>query len=179
MTSLSSILNDFSKLMEQIEENGGEIDEKMLPVLTTFELQMAQKIDRYVNFVDAVHAQADRTKRVIESMKSRLKTLETLETRLKDNVKHNMQIHNLLELQGEERTVRLVNCGGAAAIEKPQDMFYSLECVDFKYFDELREHLETRTVYVIRDKEKFKEAIRKNRITHCYELPRGKYVKFV
>lgn len=178
MSSLAKILFEFSEVMEKIEENNGEITDELVPVISHVELQISQKVDSYVNFCDAVKAQVERTKKIIENFKSSLKTLENLESRLKDNVKHTMLSHNLLEIRGEERSIKILNAGGVAPTEKPHDLFYSLDCVDTKYQGDLHEYIEKVTVFVLKDKEKFKEAIKQNKVPHCMVLPRSKYVKF-
>lgn len=179
MSSLAKVLLEFSNVMAQIEENDGEVSEELLPVLSKAELDVSQKVDSYVYFHDAVKAQMDNTKKLIESFKKRLQTLEKLEARLKDNVKHLMTSFEILSIEGSERSIKLVNAGGVAPTHKPDDMFYQIECVDPKYILELDEHIEEKLVYVIKDKEKFKEAIKQNKLQSCYLLPRGKYVKFI
>lgn len=179
MTSLAKTLLDFAEVMEQIEENDGVISDELLPALAETELAVAQKIDAYVGFYDAVRAQIERTKKTVERFKKTQNTLENLEQRLKDNVKHLMQTHDILSLQGEERSIKLQNAGGVQATEKPADMFYSIDCVNEKYLLELDGLVEEKKVYVISDKEKFKQAVKDNKIHSCFLLPRGKYVKFV
>lgn len=179
MTSLAKTLYDFSNLMNQIEENNGEISNDLLPVITKAELDIAQKIDNYVYFNDAVKAQIDNTKKLIDNFKKRLQVLENLESRLKDNVKHVMQNFELIALQGNERAIKLVNAGGVAPTYKPDDMFYTVECIDSKYITELEEYIEEKTIYIIKDKEKFKEAVKQNKLHSCYLLPRSKCIKFI
>lgn len=179
MTSLSSLLYDFSYLMKSIEENNGEIPDNLLPVLSKTEIDIAHKIDKYVGFCDVVKAQIDRTKRNIEDFKHTLESLENLEKRLKENVKHTMQLYELITINGTSRTIKLVNSGGVQSTQKPDDMFFSVDCIAEKYLDEVKEFVEERKIFVIKDKEKFKEAVRDNKIKSCFLLPRGKYVKFV
>ncbi len=179
MASLAKQLLELSNIMQQIDDNNGEIDPSLLPVLTQVELSIADKVDNYVGLYDAVTAELERKKKVRDNFSSLVKTLENLQTRLKSTVKQTMEAHDLIKIEGNEREIKLLNSGGSQAIEKPGDMFYNEECVDPKYLIELEDHVEEKFVYVIKDKEKFKEAIRKNRIPSCFVLPRGKYVRFV
>lgn len=178
MTSLAENLYEFANLMKQIEENDGEISNEILPILTHSEVSLANKVDNYVNFRDVVQGQIDRTKKTIDNFKKNLQTLEKLEERLKLNVKHLMEVHDLIKIDGNERSIKLINSGGIQATEKPIDMFYQLECIDEKYESELEDYIQPKCVFVIKDKEKFKEAIKDNKIKSCFLLPRGKYVKF-
>lgn len=179
MSSLSKTLLDFAEVMERIEENNGEITDEILPVLTAVEASVATKIDGYVGFVDCLRGQIERTKKTIEKFKETLKTLENVETRLKDNVKLVMQSHDLLALNGNERTIKLVNAGGLQAMEKPADLFHTVECVNENYATEFQDLVEQKTVYVLKDKDKFKQAVKDNKLKSCFLLPRSKYVKFI
>lgn len=178
MKSLAKTLSEFSIILEQIEENDGVISDDLLPIFSKTELAIAQKIDDYANFYDVVKGQIDRLKRNIENFKKNLQSLENLESSLKDNVKHLMQVNELTSLHGNDRTIKLVNSGGMQPTEKPDDMFYMQDCVHPKYLMELDCYVEERIVYVIKNKEEFKEAIKKNKIKSCFLLPRSKYVKF-
>lgn len=178
MTSLAKQLHDFSQIMLKIEENNGEISDDILPVLSHLEMSIVDKIDNYVDFYDAVKAQLERTKKVIDSFKAKQKSLENLESRLKDNVKHTMDAHSLTQIDGNERSIKLLNAGGVQSTCKPDDMFIQEETINPKYVLEFDQYIEEKLVYVIKDKEKFKEAVKQNRFHSCFLLPRGKYVRF-
>jgi len=179
MSSLAENLFHFANVMKQIEEKDGEISNEILPILTHAEICLANKVDSYVNFRDVVQAQIDRTKKNIENFKKNLQTLEKLEERLKSNVKHLMEAHDLLEIEGNKHSIKLVNSGGIQATEKPTDMFYQLECIDEKYEEELSDYIQPKCIFVIKDKEKFKEAVKNNKFKSIYLLPRGKHVRFM
>jgi len=178
MTTLSKIFLEFAELMGKIEENCGEVTDEILTVLQQSELQVQEKIDNYIYLNDAVKSQIDNTKKLIDDFKKRLKSLENLETRLKDNVKHVMSHHDLIEIKGSERTIKLVNPGGTCPTHKPEDMFSTIETVNPDYFIELMDYLEPKIVYVISDKEKFKQAVKENKFKSIYLMPKSKTVKF-
>ena len=179
MTTLAQSLREFADILIQIEENNGEITNEMLPVLSQAELTISQKVDNYVYFNDQIKSQIDRAKKTIENFRKNLQTLEKLETKLKSNVKFLMEEHNLLSIEGEERSIKLLNSGGSQVTQKPDDMFLDIEIINEKYLKELRYYIEEKTVYVIRDKDEFKDAIKHNKIKSCFLMPRTKYIKFV
>jgi len=179
MTTLSKSLFELANIMQQIEENDGEITNDMLPVLTQTEISVREKIDSYVYVHDNVLAQIEKTKKTIEKFKKNLGTLETLETRLKDNVKHLMKAHNMLKIDGNERSIKLMKAGGMAPLSKPDDFYIKEETINPKYVFELDGYIKEKLVYVIKDKDEFKKAIHENKINSCFELPRGEYVKFL
>ena len=177
--TLSAELYKFAQLMEQIEENEGVIDDKMLPVLHQNEVAIAQKVDSYVNFSYVVKGQAEQLKVTIDKFKKQLTTLENLYTHLKSNVKNMMEAYDLLKIEGNDRAIKLVKNGGVQSTQKPSDMFHNLEIVDEKYVVELSDYLITKIVHVVRDKDEFKQAVADGKFESISLLPRGKYVKFI
>lgn len=178
MTTLSKSLFELANVMKQIEENDGEITNEILPILSKNETTVLEKVDSYVFFYDNVKAQIEGTKKTIEKFKKTLQTLENLESRLKDNVKHLMNSYDLVKIEGHERSIKMLKSGGVTPIHKPEDLYIKEETINPKYVLELDNYIEEKIVYVIKDKDEFKKAIHENKIHSCYELPRGNYVKF-
>ena len=178
-TTLSASLYKFAQLMEDIENNDGVITDEMLPVLSQAELTIAQKVDSYVNFSYCVKGQAEQIKVTIEKFEKQLKTIENLYARLRTNVKNLMEAHSLTKIEGHDRSIKLVNSGGVQSTQKPPEMFKTLEVVDMKYVLELFDYLEEKMVWVIKDKEVFKQAVADGKFESIKLIPRGKYVKFI
>lgn len=187
MTSLAKTLYDFAKIMEQIEENDGVVSDEILPAFTHVELAVAQKIDAYVGFYNVVEAQIDKAKKTVDVFKKQLKSLESLKDRLKDKAKEVMQVHDLKSLHGHARQIKLVNSGGVEAMDLPEDFFEEIRVINPKYVGEFLD-METNSLYklfnarhiwIINNKQKFREAVARGDIPGCSIRERSKYVRFV
>jgi len=177
--TLSSSLYEFAQLMEDIENNDGVITDEMLPALSQAELTVAQKVDNYVNFSYCVKGQQEQIKLTIEKFSKQLKTLENLYARLRTNVKEQMEAHGMTKIDGHDRSIKLVTSGGVQSTQKPMEMFNMLEVVNPKYVLELFDYLEEKLVYVVKNKEEFKQAVADGKFESISLAPRGKYVKFI
>lgn len=177
MTSLAKQLFELSQIMQQAEDNN-KIDLNSLPVLTQVDFSTADKIDNYVNFYEAVVNELEHKKKILNNFNNFIKTLENIQNKLKLNVKNLMEANQVQSIKGNKHLIKILNTGGPQTIEKPADMFYQENCVNPKYITELDNFIEKKLVYVIKNKEKFKEALQKNKISNCSVLPRKKYVKF-
>jgi hypothetical protein len=179
MTSLAKTLYDLANIMNCIEENEGEIPKYLIPSLQKTELDLTNKVDEYVGFHDAVTAQIEHTRGLIEKFKHTLTSLEAIEKRLKENAKYLMREHDLIEIKGQYRKIRLVNSGGPEALKKPEDMFYEVKGVSDKYVQYLEDIVEKKTVYVLKNKAAFEQAIKDGMVPNCEVVPRSKFVRFV
>lgn len=186
MTSLAKTLFDLAEIMKCVEENEGEIPTYLIPSLKQTELILTKKVDDYVGFHDAVEAQIAQTKSLILKFKGTLSALEAVEKRLKDNTKTLMKEHDLIEIKGQYRKIRLCNSGGIEALDLPDDFFEEVKIVNPKYLSaEQGYHREEQGIFghhdgfFIKDKQKFREAVARGDILGCSIRERGKHVKFV
>ncbi len=179
MTSLAQTLFQFAEIMDEIESNDGVIDERLLPVLSKQESLVADKVDSYVDFIEVVQSQIEQKKKLIEKTRVLIKQLDNLEYRLKENAKNLMQLHEIKELNGNNRKIKLVNSGGKEAIQYKEDFFVIEKGINKKYISEIPSDLyDKHEVYVLKV-DKFREFLEEQTLECAHIVPRGKYIKIV
>lgn len=179
MTTLKQTLLNFVQVLDKIEENGGEISDNLLPEITLNEIALQEKVDSYVDFIECVQAQLDKQQDLKKKIEANIKTLKALEDRLKDNAKYLLQAHDILELSGNTRKMKLQNAGGQQALVCPKDMFLDIKIVDDAYIGHFPlDSLEKKTVFTI-ESGKFKTLVKENFIHDCYFEERKKCLKLL
>lgn len=177
MTTLQQTLMEFVNVLDKIDANDGEIDDDLLPQITLNEIALQEKVDNYVDFIECVQAQLEKQQELKKKIEANVKTLKSLEERLKDNAKYLLQAHDLLELSGNSRKLKLQNSGGQQALVCPKDMFQDIKIVDDAYIGHFPlDTLEKKTVFTI-ESGKFKTLVKENFIHDCYFEERKKCLK--
>jgi len=180
MNSLSQTLYEFYEVMEIIEENEGVIEDSMLPVLIEKEKVLTNKVDSYVQFIESVQGQIDKQKSIYKELHDRIKKLEMLEIRLKDNAKNLMESHSLLELKGHVKKIKLNNSGGKQSIEYPDDFYLFKKTVNKEYIKYLPSEMYTKEEIYVLNGDKVREHLEADKTLECVRiLPRGKYIKLI
>lgn len=179
MSTLSQTLKNFAEIIEQIEENHGEITDEVLPHLQLAEAEIKQKVDNYVDFIDCVCAQAQKQAELKKKADDNIKMLKNLEERLKSNAKFLMESNNLIELQGEYRKMRLQNAGGQQAITHPENMFRHEKIIDEAFLGHFPlDSYSKKTVFVI-DTVEFKHLVADGKVEACRQEERKKVIKLI
>lgn len=180
MTSLSQTLYEFYEIMEIIEENEGVIEDSMLPVLIEKENFLVNKVDSYVQFIESIQGQIEQQKKLYKEIQERTRKLEQLEIKLKDNAKKLMNIHNILEIHGNKRKIKINNSGGKQSIDYPDDFYQNIKVLNKYYIKDLPSEMYTKEYVYIINSEKVREYLESEKTLECaILLPRGKYVKLI
>lgn len=180
MNSLSQTLYEFYEVMEIIEENEGVIEDSMLPVLMEKEKILTNKVDSYVQFIESVQGQIDKQKSIYKELHDRIKKLEMLEIRLKDNAKNLMESHGISELKGHVKKIKLNNSGGKQSIDYPDDFHQSKKTINKEYIKHLPSEMYAKEEVYVLNSDKVREHLEAEKTLECARImPRGKYVKLI
>jgi len=180
MTLLSQTLYEFYEIMKIIEENEGVIEDSMLPVLIEKENVLVNKVDSYVQFIESIQGQIEQQKKLYKEIQERTRKLEQLEIKLKDNAKKLMNVHNILEIRGNKRKIKLNNSGGKQSIDYPDDFYQNMKVLNKDYIKNLRSEMYTKEEVYTLNSEKVREHLESEKTLECAKLlPRGKYVKLI
>lgn len=179
MTTLSQELRQFADIWDKIEENDGVVTDELLPALRASELGLPVKVDNYVKYLNNLDALKDRYNQQLMEIKATLKTINNIETKLKDNAKYEMEANDLKQLDGHIYTIKIANNGGVKGLECPDDMFEHIEVVTDSYIAQLMESkaIELTTAYVLKDKTEFRKLVEAGVIDGCSLRERGKSLK--
>lgn len=86
MPNLFQIQKSLSDILEQIEQNDGELNEELERELELRSADLQKKVDNYALYLDYLKAQKEYFKKQIENYKSAIATTENLEKYLIKNV---------------------------------------------------------------------------------------------
>lgn len=166
-------------LIENAQENEGEISPELEIWEKEFFDELMKKTDRTVEFILFVDGEANRTKTQADLLKRKQKALETLAKKVRKNALGIMLYTNQKVLTGEHHELSVVNNGGlpsleflepyAAGIQEKSFPIYTGDAADIpeKYFKTIR----------VLDKESIREDLKNGESAGIAILKRGQSLR--
>lgn len=120
--TLRELADQNVSLIRDIEDAGGELDERLELLVDDISTKLAQKVDRYAGLLSDLEDSLDKTKRLIKELQAQAKNKEHTINRLEGSVKSAMLTMNVDKLEGDVSSFQMGTAGGVAKLNIDEDL---------------------------------------------------------